>query len=108
MADAGLVGPDGLHPGAAAGAPGALTGDEWVLEELYHDDELYLLDRKTGKIFTVPGQNTYPRPVGEAARRGHHRTAPSRPDPRIITSHVWLPLMLQQQLHRQPMHGMLG
>lgn len=56
----------------ALGGPGNQPGpDDWVLEEFWHNDEMYLLDRKTGKMFTVPGDNNFPRPLGE--RRGGGR-----------------------------------
>lgn len=38
--------------------------DDWLLEELWHNDEMHLLDRKNGKLFTVPGDNNWPRPIG--------------------------------------------
>eukprot|EP00198_Chlamydomonas_reinhardtii_P003427 XP_001692763.1 predicted protein [Chlamydomonas reinhardtii] len=59
MAEAGLGGLEAL------GGPGNQPGpDDWVLEEFWHNDEMYLLDRKTGKMFTVPGDNNFPRPLG--------------------------------------------
>ncbi len=54
------------HPPQALAGPGNQPGpDDWVLEEFWHNDEMYLLDRKTGKMFTVPGDNNFPRPLGE-------------------------------------------
>ncbi|GFR44254.1 hypothetical protein Agub_g5456 [Astrephomene gubernaculifera] len=56
-----------VESGAAAAAEAAASGpgpEDWVLEEFWHNDEMYLLDRKTGKLFTVPGDNSYPRPLG--------------------------------------------
>lgn len=38
--------------------------DDWILEEHFSDDAMYLLDRKTSKLFTVPSENTWPRPIG--------------------------------------------
>ncbi|KAG2447989.1 hypothetical protein HYH02_007017 [Chlamydomonas schloesseri] len=59
MAEAGMGGLEAL------GGPGNQPGpDDWVLEEFWHNDEMYLLDRKTGKMFTVPGDNNFPRPLG--------------------------------------------
>ena len=45
--------------------PGGPSPDDWILEEHYHNDEAYLLDRMTSKLFTNPGENAWPRPVGE-------------------------------------------
>eukprot|EP00798_Chlamydomonas_sp_ICE-L_P022119 gene22119-29179_t len=44
-----------------AGGP---TSGDWILEEHFHNDEAYLLDRKTSKLYTNPGQDSWPRPVG--------------------------------------------
>ncbi|KXZ46909.1 hypothetical protein GPECTOR_39g403 [Gonium pectorale] len=59
MAEAGAGGLEALY--GPNGQPGP---DDWVLEEFWHNDEMYLLDRKNGKLFTVPGDNNYPRPLG--------------------------------------------
>ena len=53
--------------GVQDGVPGGPSSDEWILEEHVHKDEVYLLDRKTGKLFTNPGEGTWPRAVGEWA-----------------------------------------
>ncbi|GLC41809.1 hypothetical protein PLESTM_001241900 [Pleodorina starrii] len=59
----------GDHP-EAMGAPGNLPGpDDWVLEEFWNNDEMHLLDRKNGKLFTVPGDNNWPRPIGIRANK---------------------------------------
>ncbi len=53
------------EPPQALGGPNNQPGpDDWVLEEFWHDDEMHLLDRKNGKLYTVPGENGWPRPVG--------------------------------------------
>lgn len=44
--------------------PAGPSPDDWILEELYHDDQMFLLDRKTGKLFSVGTSNTFPRPAG--------------------------------------------
>ena len=49
---------------AHEGGPMGPSENDWILEDFYHGDEAYLLDRKTAKIFTVPGENQWPRPVG--------------------------------------------
>ncbi|KAG2486785.1 hypothetical protein HYH03_014584 [Edaphochlamys debaryana] len=59
MADAGVGGLEALY--GPNNGPGP---EDWILEEFWHNDEMYLLDRKTGKLFTVPGDNSYPRPLG--------------------------------------------
>ena len=56
-----------LCGGMQDGVPGGPSSDEWILEEHVHKDEVYLLDRKTGKLFTNPGEGTWPRAVGEWA-----------------------------------------
>jgi hypothetical protein len=38
--------------------------DDWILEELWHDDQLFLMDRKTGKLFSVATSGSFPRPAG--------------------------------------------
>lgn len=56
--------------GGGGGTGGGGSGlDSWVLEDLVHKNEAFLLDRKTGKVFSVPGQDSYPRPMGECASR---------------------------------------
>ncbi|GIL57334.1 hypothetical protein Vafri_12599 [Volvox africanus] len=59
LAEAGLIGPEAL-----AGPKNQPGPDDWVLEEFWHNDEMHLLDRKNGKLFTVPGDNNWPRPIG--------------------------------------------
>ncbi|GLI67567.1 hypothetical protein VaNZ11_011794 [Volvox africanus] len=59
LAEAGLIGPEAL-----AGLKNQPGPDDWVLEEFWHNDEMHLLDRKNGKLFTVPGDNNWPRPIG--------------------------------------------
>ncbi|EFJ46513.1 hypothetical protein VOLCADRAFT_118102 [Volvox carteri f. nagariensis] len=59
LAEAGLIGPEAL--GGPDNQPGP---DDWVLEEFWHNDEMHLLDRKNGKLFTVPGDNNWPKPIG--------------------------------------------
>ena len=49
------------------GVPGGPSSDDWILEEHVHKDEVYLMDRKTGKLFTNPGEGTWPRAVGECS-----------------------------------------
>ncbi|KAG1672779.1 hypothetical protein FOA52_002767 [Chlamydomonas sp. UWO 241] len=44
--------------------PGGPNSDDWILEEHVINNEVFLLDRKSGKLFTNPGQGTYPRAVG--------------------------------------------
>ena len=36
---------------------------------------MYLMDRKTGKLFTVPTENSWPRPVGERQQQAVQRQA---------------------------------
>jgi hypothetical protein len=46
------------------GIPGGPSSDDWILEEHVHKEEIFLLDRKAGKLFTNPGEGAWPRPVG--------------------------------------------
>lgn len=49
--------------------------DDWILEDHYDKDTLFLLDRKTSKLFSVPSTNTWPHPVGKYGKkdRGYAR-----------------------------------
>lgn len=67
--------PSALHLvlGCSAGLqddiPGGPNSGDWILEEHIHNDEMFLLDRKNGKLYTNPGEGTWPRPVGECQGR---------------------------------------
>lgn len=65
--------------------PGGPNSGDWILEEHIHNDEMFLLDRKNGKLYTNPGEGTWPRPVGKCQGRMGGKTLAQG-----FTSHVCL------------------
>ena len=60
-----LRGAGGKVPPAAPAAPVSTDGDKWVLEDLAHEGQTYLLDRSMMKVYDKPISDAdWPEPVG--------------------------------------------
>ena len=71
--------PDAKVSGASVAGPEKSDGSEWVLEHFVHEQQAYLLDRQTLKVYTKPeSSDDWPEPVGRLVGGRLHK--PSKQD----------------------------
>ena len=71
--------PDAKVSGASVAGPEKSDGSEWVLEHFVHEQQTYLLDRQTLKVYTKPeSSDDWPEPVGRLVGGRLHK--PSKQD----------------------------